>query len=116
MENNDTELKNNQDSKKSWGGARPGGGRPKGSKSKLVITDFFTPEDINRLVDELRIQIYEAKDKDMIKFAVEQLFGKATQRNEHTGADGEQLVFAIAEAIITKNNVTNTEAERDSEG
>jgi hypothetical protein len=40
--------------------------------------------------------------------------GKATQRSDIT-SDGKPI-FTVAEVILSKNNVTHSEAERDSEG
>lgn len=62
------------------GGARPGAGRPKGSRNKLRVADFFSAEDKEQLVEEARQKAFVEKDKDMIKFLFEQLFGKATQK------------------------------------
>lgn len=86
------ELEIKQENKK-HGGARPGGGRPKGSTNKLKVVDFFTTEEREALVEKVKAMVLMADqpDKDMAKFLWEQLFGKATQRNELTGAEGEAL-------------------------
>lgn len=86
-----SDSKSNQENK--HGGARPGAGRPKGSISKLKVSDFFTPEEKDALVEKVKSMVLMADqpDKDMAKFLWEQLFGKATQRTELTGADGERL-------------------------
>lgn len=97
-----------------WGGRRENAGRKRHSRDKLTVADFFTPEDIQLLMQELRTQVFEKHDKDLTKFAIEQIFGKAMQRNELTGADGSQLVFAIAKEIVDKNDL-NTETSIDSE-
>ena len=109
-----SDLENKQKSKSTWGG-----GRPKGSKNKLVITDFFTPEDIDQAVAEAKLLAFgdgnTKPDRQVLIFVLEQLFGKATQRNEHTGAEGEPLVLQLAESIIEKYD-TQSETERDSQG
>lgn len=86
------ELKNKN------GGRRPGSGRKKGSSNKLRVTDFFNAEERERLVAQAKSLTIDAEgnpDKEMVKFLWEQLFGKATQRTELTGAEGEalQIVF-----------------------
>jgi hypothetical protein len=88
------ELKSNQN-----GGKREGAGRPTGTSNKLRVTDFFNGDERNRLVLEAKLLAFgdgESKpDKDMVKFLFEQLFGKATQRTEISGKDGEllQIIF-----------------------
>ena len=84
------EVKLNQN-----GGARVGAGRKKGSSNKLRVTDFFNGEDRDRLIVEAKLLAFGTADtkpdKDMVRFLFEQLFGKATQRQEITGAEGEAL-------------------------
>lgn len=73
------------------GGARKGAGRPLGSKNKETslrkrITEFFNDDEIRNLVDLAKEQ---AKEKpELLKFILEQIFGKAPQRVELTG-EGE---------------------------
>lgn len=93
-------------------------GRPKGSTNKLRVTDFFSGEERDQLVMEAKLLAFgdgnSKPDKDMLKFLMEQLFGKATQRQEHSGADGQPLVLSLAETIVNKY-VTQSETKRDSE-
>lgn len=94
------EVKKNQN-----GGARPGAGRPKGSGNKLRVTDFFSAEERERLVAEAKALTIDADgkpDKDMVKFLWEQLFGKATQRTELSGAEGEALQIVFDQAFKQK--------------
>ncbi len=110
MEENTPELETKQESKMSsgWGGARPGGGRPKGSTSKLKIADFFTPEEINRLVLEAKTLAFgdgETKpDKDMIKFIAEQIFGKAKQTTVTEDEDGNKLAPLLVKILKDGGN------------
>lgn len=85
------DLETKQDS--NWGGARPGGGRPSGSTNKLKVIDFFTLEEREALVEKVKAMVLlaDTPDRDIAKFLWEQLFGKATQRTELTGAEGEAL-------------------------
>lgn len=90
-----SDLETKQTSK--WGGARPGGGRPSGSTNKLKVIDFFTVAEREALVEKVKAMVLMADvpDKDIAKFLWEQLFGKATQRTELSGLEGEalQIVF-----------------------
>ena len=85
------ELEQKQEYK--HGGARPGGGRPKGSTNKLRVIDFFTVAEREALVEKVKAMVLltDEPDKDIAKFLWEQLFGKSTQRTELTGAEGEAL-------------------------
>ena len=73
-------------------------GRPKGTKNKLRVTDFFNSDERDQLIAAAKQKALVDGDKEMIKFCWEQLFGKATQRTELTGAEGEvlQIVFDSA--------------------
>jgi hypothetical protein len=72
-------------------------GRPKGTSNKLRVTDFFNGAERDELIANAKLLAFGdplndiKPDKDMIKFCWEQLFGKATQRTELTGLDGEGL-------------------------
>lgn len=66
-------------------------GRPKGTGNKLRVTDFFNGDERDQLIAAAKEKAFIDKDKEMIKFCWEQLFGKATQRTELTGAEGEAL-------------------------
>ena len=59
-------------------------GRPKGTKNKLRVTDFFNGAERDQLILEAKLLAFGTEDtkpdKDMIKFLWEQLFGKATQK------------------------------------
>lgn len=78
-------------------------GRPKGTTNKLRVTDFFNGEERDKLILEAKMLAFgddgTKPDKDMVKFLFEQLFGKATQRNEVTGAEGEALQIIFSDAF-----------------
>ena len=78
-------------------------GRPKGTRNKLRVTDFFNGDERDRLIQQAKDLTIDAEsgkiDKDMVKFLWEQLFGKATQRNELTGAEGEVLKIVFDNAL-----------------
>lgn len=96
----DTNLKNNQTKTKvGRGGKRAGSGRKPGvSKATLLkrkIMDFFSDDEVQTLITEAKEM---AKTKpELMKFLLEQIFGKAPQRLELTGADGEALKLLVLE-------------------
>lgn len=106
-------LETKQESKtlSGWGGARPGGGRPKGSTSKLKIADFFTPQEIDQLVLEAKLLAFgdgnSKPDKDMIKFIAEQLFGKATQKTVTEDEEGNRLAPILVKILKDGNGNSN---------
>ncbi len=69
----------------SIGGKRKGAGRPKGSVNKFKLRERFTEREIGELVDEAKEQA--KKDPVMLKFLLEQIFGKARQS---VGISGEE--------------------------
>jgi hypothetical protein len=79
------------------------GGRPKGSSNKLRVTDFFNGDERDQLIMEAKMLAFgddgTKPDKDMIKFLFDQLFGKATNRTELTGAEGEVLQIVFDNAL-----------------
>lgn len=116
-----TQLENSQGNQESrWGGARPGAGRKSMDggeevtrKMRRKFEEYISEEQVEGIVAGAVADAMNGKP-DMIKFVLEQVFGKATQRQEHTGADGTALIFSIAEQIAQKNDITVTETERDS--
>lgn len=84
-------------------------GRPKGAtfatSLKKKFQDYFTPEEVQGLIDSLKIAM--VRDSKIKLFVVEQLFGKAPQRIEMTGNDGQPILIQISEEIAKKNNVLN---------
>jgi len=77
------------------GGARPGSGRKPGvskvTKLKREIQDCFTEQEVQNLIAEAK-QMARTKP-EIMKFLLEQIFGKAPQRIEMTGKDGEPLLI-----------------------
>lgn len=72
-------------------------GRPRGSNTRPQLKDFFTEEEVKELVYDLR---QRAKtDNKLLKFLAEQIFGRAIQPNEHTGADGKDLPTPIINVL-----------------
>ncbi len=77
------------------GGKRPGSGRKKGtSKATLIrrsIQDYITEAELLAMIEIAKKQA--ATRPELMKFLLEQVFGKAPQRVEMTGKDGEALVI-----------------------
>ncbi len=113
MEKDIANLETKQETKMSsgWGGARPGGGRPKGSTSKLKIADFFKGEEIDQLVLEAKLLAFgdgnTKPDKDMVKFIMEQLFGKATQKTITEDEEGNRLAPILVKILKDGNGNSN---------
>jgi hypothetical protein len=84
------------------GGKRKNAGRPKGQKDKLVIRDYFTLDDIEKLVETAKKQA-ESKP-EIMKFLLEQVFGKARQ---NIGIDGGEENKAILVRFIDGNTKDN---------
>ncbi len=60
------------------GGARPGAGRKPGVTNRPQLRDMLTQEQIDALVTK-GIEKADAGDSLMLKFMLEQIFGKAPQ-------------------------------------
>lgn len=60
------------------GGRQPGAGRPKGSTTKPRLSDFLTKEEVGELVSKA-YEMAKGGDTTMLKFVLEQHFGKAIQ-------------------------------------
>lgn len=65
------------------GGKRIGAGRKPGSTNKLQICDNFTDKEIQELIKTAKEM--SKTDKDMVKYLLDQVYGKARQT---VGVDG----------------------------
>ena len=77
------------------GGKRPGSGRKPGvskaTEIKRKIQEYFSEEDVKEFIELAKEQ---AKTKpELMKFLLEQIFGKAPQRVEVTGEDGQPILI-----------------------
>jgi hypothetical protein len=73
------------------GGIRPNAGRPKGSTNKFKITEYMTPEEIDRMV---KLFLSQAKrSPQLMRFLMEQIFGKAIQQSKISGFNDEPIVI-----------------------
>jgi hypothetical protein len=73
------------------GGARPGAGRPLGSKNKYSIHDFFTKKDVEEFIEFLKANYME--DPKLMVWLGEHLFGKAVQPLAND--NGQPLMIAF---------------------
>jgi hypothetical protein len=71
------------------GGKRPGAGRPKGSTNRPAIRDYFTDDEVHEMVEMIKTHMVD--DMNLLKFAAEQIFGKAPQQMELSGPEGAPL-------------------------
>lgn len=84
----------------SSGGKRKGAGRPKGAVNKFKLKERFTEKEINELVNDAKIQA--KKDPNMLKFLLEQIFGKARQSVGISGEDDKpsvKIMFALEQEL-----------------
>ncbi len=80
-----------------FGGRQPGAGRPKGSTTKPRISDFLSDERIKELVDRA-INLADLGDSTMLKFILDQYFGRAPQAVDVTsGNEPIPLLNALRE-------------------
>lgn len=90
------------------GGYREGAGRPKGSLNQPKFLDYIVTKDVEHFV-QLAIKHANAGDSSMIKFILDQTFGRARQNiGLDGGADGSPLEILISEAIADKRNIDYT--------
>lgn len=67
------------------------GGRPKGSTTKPQLKDYLTKQDIQKIILTAKKKAKEG-DTNMLKFILEQIFGRAPQSIELPGGEGEILI------------------------
>lgn len=77
------------------------GGRPKGSTTRPQIRNYFSEEDVENIVEMLKTHMVD--DMQLLKFVSEQIFGKATQNVEMTGADGGPIQVQGVEISVRKS-------------
>ena len=91
------------------GGARPGAGRPKGSKNRPTFRDMFFKIYGEEKAEELILEFFEFtidNYKENAKLHIwfgDQMFGKAPQDLDVT-SDGESVVF-MPQQILEKHGV-----------
>lgn len=81
-------------------------GRPAGSSNKPKLALHLGQENIDKLVEKAK-EIALAGDAIMLKFLLEQVYGKAIQAIEGTGENGEITIRGI-EYIIPNVKTTDT--------
>ena len=81
------------------GGARPGAGRKPGVSNRPQLRDMLSQAQIDALVAK-GIEKADNGDSIMLKFMLEQVFGKAPQ--PLTGADGGAIEIKGVEITVRK--------------
>ena len=94
-------------------GQKSTGGRPKGvSEIRHRLRDYITQAEADKLLT--RAKEMAETDPTMLKFLLEQIFGKAPQALEISGQDGQpiqiQLDSDIANKILPNTLLPNTYA------
>jgi hypothetical protein len=100
------QSKNNQMAR---GGRRIGAGRKPGISDAMLlrrkIQDHFSDDEMDQLVLALKEEVIKNHRPDLMKFVLEQLFGKASQRVELTGENSRPFVITIAKEIAEQNGL-----------
>lgn len=81
------------------------GGRPVGSKEKLLIRDFLKPKDVQKLLNKAYAKAMKG-DAKMLQFLLEQSFGKAPQNLNVGSQEGNPLIIQISKEVAQKNHVS----------
>lgn len=104
METETVKLEKNQETHapNGWGGRRENSGRKRHSRDKLVVSDFFSPEEKEQLVataKELTINAEGKPDKEMVKFLWEQIFGKAKMTTVQEDSEGNDVMPVLVKIL-----------------
>ena len=81
------------------------GGRPKGSRNKLNILDFFKGGEVELLVRKTIEKAQEDEGSKERVFLIEQVFGKAKQAIIGGDEQDRPLLIEIAEAVAKRNKL-----------
>lgn len=80
-------------------------GRPKGSKTRPQLRDFISEDEVKKIIAEAKKKAREG-DTGMLKFILEQIFGKAVQPME--GKLEGEFIINISEKIAKKRDIKKT--------
>lgn len=83
------------------GGPRRGAGRPVGSKNRKQFRDYWSEAEKQEYVEFIKGTYME--DAKLSQWIGDQLFGKATQAVEMTGADGGPIEMTGVEITVRKS-------------
>jgi len=78
-------------------------GRPKGSKTRPQLRDFYTDEELKEFINDLKKRAKE--DAGLAKFIAEQIFGKAVQPIGND--DGQPLIIKFDDSF-TRSSEENS--------
>lgn len=79
------------------GGKREGAGNKKGNTKRPQLRDFISKKEVKALITEAKKRA-KAGDTIMLKFIIEQIFGRAVQ--PIGGEDGKSIVIQFDNAFI----------------
>lgn len=82
------------------GGKRAGAGKPKGMTNRPVFRNAVTEAQANRLISKA-IKMADGGDTNMLKFVIEQIYGKAVQPLANDGDTAFKV--AISGMTISKD-------------
>lgn len=85
------------------GGKYKGAGRPKGSTTKPQLRDFIDKEEVQKIINEAKKKAKQG-DTNMLKFILEQIFGKAPQNLDLT-TDGKELKIIVPQVVAESFNI-----------
>ena len=102
----------NNNRKNQHGGVRENSGRPKGTFNKPQIRDFITEEEVKKLVI-LAKKKAGGGDTNILKFLLEQVFGKAHQTGDLEISGGFDLVSLLKKTDESNRIDKNLQAETD---
>jgi hypothetical protein len=96
---------------------RPGtSGNPSGGVKKKQFRDYFDEEEEEDLIN--RVKQVLKKRPEILKMAIEHMFGKPRQNIGLDGGEGKPIIVNISKEIADKNGINNPnpEASGDSKG
>ena len=91
-------------------------GNPLGGPRKKTFRDYFSDEEEADMIE--RVKTVLKKRPEILKMAVEHLFGKPRQNIGLDGGEGKPIIVNISKEIADKNGINNPnpEASGDSKG
>lgn len=78
-------------------------GRPKlGTDLRYKINAYFNEKEVAEVMALLKERLKDPKNTSLLQFTVEQLFGKAAQRIEVAGQNGQPIVVVCDPAALSR--------------
>ena len=105
-------MNKNHENQKTWGGRRENAARPTGTFNKPQIRDFISEEEVKKLVTLAKKKASEG-DMNIMKFLLEQVFGRAHQTGDLEISGGFDLVSLLKKIDEPGGTDKNLPAETD---